>query len=139
MISENITKQQFIINVLERDVKRIFAAQRTIAEQNIYVSGRELKKTKRKGPEIGVRSGSLRRSLETADYAIAAQGERFMLSASIVRHMRFIDMKKYGNRKIYNRQLWGILYNNTLKDIKYNYGNAIADNVFDDLVRAFKQ
>jgi hypothetical protein len=137
MITENITKQQFIVQVLERDIKRIFAAELAIAQENIYVSGKELKVTKQRGYKIGVRSGALLESLQNPDYVIQAQGEKFIVSAGIVKHMRFIDMKKYGNRRIYNRQVWGILYNNALKDIRFNYGNAIADSVFDDIVEAF--
>jgi hypothetical protein len=137
MITDNITKQQFIIQVLERDIKRIFAAELAIARENIYVSGKELKVTKRKGKKIGVRSGALLESLQNPDYIIHTQGEKFIISSGIVKHMRFIDMIKYGNRKIYNRQVWGILYNNSLKDIRFNYGNAIANSVLDDLVEAF--
>ena len=137
MISENITKQQFIIQVLERDIKRIFAAQRAIAEENIYVEGKKLKVTKKRRYKIGVRSGALLASLENPDYLIQSQGDKFIVSAGIVKHMRFIDMEKYGNRRIYNRQIWGILYNNALKDIRFNYGNTIANSVFDDLVEAF--
>ena len=137
MISENITKQQFIIQVLERDITRIFAAQLAIAQENIYVSGKELKVKKRRGAKIGVRSGALLESLRNPDYYIQAQGDKFIVSAGIVKHMRFIDMQRFGNRRIYNRQIWGILYNNALKDIRFNYGNAIANSVFDDLVEAF--
>ena len=139
MISDNITKQAFIIQVLERDVRNIYKAQLAIAKHNIYVSGKELKVTKRRGAKIGVRSGSLLESLQNPDYLIQANGGQFIVSAGIVKHMRFIDMKKYGNRKIYNRQVWGILYNNALKDIKYNYGKSISDAVGETLREAFSQ
>jgi len=139
MISENITKQQFIIQVLERDIRNIYKAQLAIAQQNIYVSGKQLKVTKRRGAKIGVRSGALLESLENPDYMIQAQGDKFIVSAGIVKHMRFIDMKKFGNRKIYNRQVWGILYNNALKDIKFNYGQAISDTLGEKLREAFNQ
>jgi len=137
MISEKITKQEFIIQVLERDIRNIYKAQLAIAQKNIYVQGKALKKTKRSGPKIGVRSGSLMESLQNPDYLIQAQGEKFIVSAGIVKHMRFLDMKKIGNRKIYNRQVWGILYNNALKDIKFNYGKTISDSVGDALQEAF--
>ena len=127
MISEKISKQGFVIQVLERDVQNIYKAQLAIVLTNIYVSGKTLKVKKRPGPNIGVRSGSLLASLQNPDYLIQAQGEKFIVSAGIVKHMRFLDMKKYGNRKIYNRQLWGILYNNALKDLKYHYGKEIYD------------
>ena len=127
MISDNITITAFIIQVLERDIQNIYKAQLAIAQHNIYVSGRELEIKKRRGSKIGVRSGSLLQSLQNPDYLMHAQDEKFTISAFIVKHMRFIDMKKYGDRGIYNRQVWGILYNNALKDIRYNYGNAVTD------------
>ena len=139
MLSENITKQQFIIQILERDIRNIFKAQLAIAQQNIYIEGKQLKTTKRRVPKIGVRSGALLESLQNPDYLIQAQGDKFIVSSGIVKHMRFIDMKKFGNRKIYNRQVWGILYNNALKDIRYNYGKTISDVVGEKLRESFNQ
>jgi len=146
MISDNITKQDFIVQVLERDVHNIYKAQLAIAQKNIYISGKQLKVTKRHGAKIGVRSGALLKSLENPNFMIQAQGEKFIVSAGIVKHMRYLDMKRisskgkeYGNWKIYNRQVWGILYNNALKDIKFNYGQAISDVVGEKLREAFNQ
>jgi len=136
MISQNITKQEFIVQVLERDIQNIYNAQLAIAQQNIYIEGKELKVKKRRGAKIGVRSGALLESLQNPDYLIQAQGEKFIVSAGIVKHMRFIDMKKFGNRKIYNRQVWGILYNNALKDIKFNYGKEIRNFISEKLQEA---
>ena len=39
-------------------------------------------------------------------------------------YIRFLDMKKHGNYGIYNRQVWGILWNNSLQTIKYGYGKG---------------
>jgi len=139
MISSNITKQEFITQVLERDIRNIYQSQLLIAQQNIRVTGRELKKIKRAGPTIGVRSGSLINSLQNPDYWIQMQGENLTVSAYIVRHMRFLDMKRLGNWHIYNRQVWGILYNNALKDIRYNYGREIENRVGKALDEAFNK
>jgi hypothetical protein len=48
-------------------------------------------------------------------------------------------MKRLGNWKIYNRQIWGILYSNALKDIKQRYGEYIGDTVGDALRDAFEK
>ena len=137
MISENITKQQFIIEVLQRDLNNIYKAQLGIARQNIYVEGKELKVKRKHTKKIGVRSGALLKSLENPDFVIQASGEKFVVSAGIVLHMRFIDMKKYGNRRIYSRQVWGILYNNALRDIRSGYGQELYDVVKAALHEAF--
>ncbi|MDR0681170.1 MAG: hypothetical protein LBG15_04870 [Dysgonamonadaceae bacterium] len=139
MISENITKQEFIVQVLERDLNNIYKAQRLIAQKNIYVECRALEVVHRKGKKIGVRSGALLASLENPDFLIRISGEKFIVSAAIVKQIRFIDMKKFGNRKIYNRQVWGILYNNALKDLRFNYGKALRDYVGAKLNEAFNQ
>ncbi|MEA4918165.1 hypothetical protein SDC9_91940 [bioreactor metagenome] len=137
MISDKITKSEFVIQVLERDVKNIYNAQLLIARQNIYIKGRALKKEKRGGALIGRKTGRLLESLENPDYVIAQRGDKFIVSSGIVKHMRFLDMKRLGNRKIYNRQLWGILYNNSLRDIRQGYGKELYDFVGDTLRNAF--
>ena len=43
MISDNIIKSSFITQVLERDLRNIYAAQSLIATKNTYVEGRDLK------------------------------------------------------------------------------------------------
>jgi hypothetical protein len=137
MISENITKQQFIVSILKRDVEHIYSAQRLIATKNIYIKGKQLKATKRKGEKIGERTGSLLESLQNPDYSVYAEGNKFIISAGIVKHMRFLDMKHLGNRMIYNRQVWGILYNNSLREIKSGYGQHLHDLVEEALQKAF--
>ncbi len=136
MISDQIIKSDFIVSVLERDVLNVFKAQRLIAQHNVYVEGRNLKQKRGKGSSIGQRSGALMASLSNPDYSISSSGS-FLVVANIVKHMRFLDMKKRGNRKIYNRQVWGILYNNTLPEIKYSFGSSTRDLLGEELQRAF--
>jgi hypothetical protein len=137
MITDNITRQQFIIQVLNEDVRAIYDAQLLIARENIYIEGKELKIKKKQGKKIGTKTGDLLRSLENPDYTIRAEGENFIVTANIIRQMRFLDMKKYGNWKIYNRQVWGILYNNSLRRILHGYGAEIRNNVRAVLESAF--
>jgi hypothetical protein len=51
--------------------------------------------------------------------------------------MRFLDMKHFGNHKIYNKQVFGILYKNALRDIRYRYGQETSDTIGDLLRSAF--
>jgi hypothetical protein len=139
MITENIIKQDFIVNVIQRDIKNIFAAQLSIAQRNTYIEGKELKVKKRRGSIIQRRSGQLLSALENPDYMLQFQGEKFIAVASYPLYIRFLDMKHIGNRRIYNRQIWGILYNNSLKDIKYRCGQNIADNIGNVLRGIFEQ
>jgi hypothetical protein len=136
MISDNIIKEGFIVDVLKRDLSNIYRAQLGIAKQNIYIEGKELKKKKRPGETLKVRTGRLLASLENPDFVIQATGQEFIVSAKIMKYMRFLDMKRLGNWKIYNRQVWGILHNNSYRDIKYRYGEEIADYVREALEQA---
>ncbi len=137
MISEEIAKTEFVVGILKRDVENIYQAQRLIARRNIYITGKELRKQQRYGRGIGVRTGRLLRSLDNPNYLIGSNSDGLLVSAEIVQHMRFLDMRKFGNRRIYNRQLWGILYKNTLPEIKYKFGSEVRDKVGDALREAF--
>jgi hypothetical protein len=87
MITDHITRQQFIIQVLNEDVRAIYDAQLLIARENIYIEGRELKIRQKRGKKIGTKTGDLLRSLENPDYTIRGEGENFIVTANIIRQM----------------------------------------------------
>ena len=142
MITESISKADFIVQVLDRDVKNIYMAQRLIAEQSIYISGKDLKSKREKYSSILRKSGRLLRSLSAADYDIKFDGAKFNVTSQIALHTRFLDMKKFGNHRIYNAQVWGILYGapkGTIYTIRNMYGQRIYDLVGQALQRALKE
>jgi hypothetical protein len=130
MFTDSITKQ-FAIQVIGRDIKNIYSAQLLIAQKNIYVEGRDLRYTKRKGATLAERSrtGNLVNALQNPDFKIQAGDAKITVINTISKRLRFLDMRDHGNWRIYNRQVWGILYNNALQDIKAGYGNQIHDYV----------
>ncbi len=138
MITEEMTKSQFIVEVLQRDVKNIYLAQLLIAEKNIRLQGQDLQQKKRRGPKIGTRTGDLLQSLQNPKYSIAGVNGAFRVEANNAIQTRFLDMKHLGNWKIYNRQVWGILYRNSLFDVKYGYGSQIRNHLGEALHRAFE-
>lgn len=129
MITDQMTKSQFVVEVLNRDFANIYRAQLLIAEKNIRIEGRSLKQKKGSGKTIGTRSGRLLESLRNPDYSIRLNHEQVVSESNIPLYIRFLDMNKKGNWMIYNRQIWGILYNNSLIDIKYRYGQQIYNFV----------
>ncbi len=135
---ENMSQDEFIRAVLERDARNIYRAQKLIVSERIYLKGKELKATQRK-KGIKKRSGRLEDSLDSPDFIIQSEGEQFNLIAKYPLYIRFLDMKSKGNWQVYNRVIWGILYNNALKDIKHRYGQTIADRVGNSLREAFKK
>lgn len=53
-------------------------------------------------------------------------------------YLRFLDMKRLGNYRIYNRPLWGILYRETLVDIKYEFRQWLQKNFTQEIIDAYK-
>ena len=133
--SNSISQAEFVRKVLERDTKNIFKAQELIIAQRLYLSGKDLKAKKRqKG--INKRSGKLEQSVTTPEYFIHSQGEQFSVAAMYPIYIRFLDMKRLGNWRLFNRPVWGILYNNALRDIAFKYGDEIRDFVGEALQNA---
>lgn len=137
MVTEQMTKSEFVVEVLNRDVENIYRAQLLIAEKNIRLQGASLKAVKRSGKKIGTRSGKLLETLRDPHYSIAGVNGKFQVQAYIPLQSRFLDMKHLGNWMIYNRQVWGILYRNSMFDIKYRYGDNIRNAVGEALREAF--
>lgn len=138
MITEKMTKTEFVTEILKRDMENIRKAQLNIATKNEYVEGKELKTRKRRGKTIADSNAGIVESLRSPNYTIIATGSSFRIEADVLKKLRFYDMKHLGNWKIYNRQVWGILYNNALIDIKYRYGQKIRDVLGEALNDAFK-
>ena len=47
-------------------------------------------------------------------------------------------MKKHGNYQIYNRQIYGILYHDTLGKVKYEYQDYIRERVKEMFASSLK-
>ena len=138
MVTGQMTKTEFVVQVLNRDVRNIYKAHQLIAEKNIRLQGADLKVKKRQGSRMGSRSGHLLESLQNPNYSVVTMYGQFQVQAYIPLYLLFFDMKHLGNWMIYNRQVWGILYNNSRVDIKYGYGDQIRDILGDSLRRAFE-
>lgn len=131
--ASKLDKPEFVRVILDRDLRNIFKAQLLAVKSKTYLKGKELRVTKRRQEGIQRRTGNLEDSLENPNYFIKSQGENFLAESNIPIYMRFLDMRDKGNHQIYNRILWGILYNNAYPDIRYGYGREIKDVVGDAL------
>jgi len=139
--SSKLTKSEFIRVILDRDARNIYKAQSLIVTRNTYIRKNKKEKTlklttKQKGG-ITRRTGTLDKSLSSPNYFMKSQGSEFILQMNYPLYIRFLDMRKKSNLQVYNRQIWGIVYNNTIPDIKYGYGNELRDFVGDMLKEAF--
>lgn len=141
-MNEDLIKQEFIRERIEKDIRAIFEAQLLIARERIYTRTRYSKEGRSFYQEQGTgatleRDSLLLKALETPQYKIEASGNGIISTSNIPMYMRFMDMKRVGNWQIYNRQVWGILYNNTINVIRYEYGKQVRDQIYARLANAF--
>jgi hypothetical protein len=136
MFTDSINRQ-FITGIIMRDIRNIYRAQELIASKNIYITGRERNWHKRPGPAIQGRD-SLLKHLQNPSVNLTGDIENITVENTIQIRLRFLDMQAHGNWKIYNRQVWGILYNNALQDIRAGCGERIRDWLGDELRTIFE-
>ncbi len=135
MEAESI-KAQYFRAQLEKGIRDIFEAQRAIATERIYQSGHDRIREKRGGSTIQGRSGVLLEALTNPRYHITPDGEGIRTETTLPTYIRFLDMKRHGNYQIYNRQIWGILYKETLINTKYEFRDWLKKH-FPELLEQF--
>lgn len=112
-------RAQYFRQQLEAGVRDIVEAQRVVADSRIY---------SRPEPEDhGSRSGRLLAALQSPDSTFRVLGNSVSVMVRVPVYMRFLDMRRRADMKIYNRQIWGILYAGTLQDVKYEYRDWLRD------------
>lgn len=114
-------KVQYLKQQVERGIREIFEAQRKIAASGTYTQGREMRTVQRKGGGVHQRTGTLLKALSAPSFNVQQQGQGVAASSNVPMYIRFLDMKKHGNWKIYNRQIWGILYHEVRARIRFEF------------------
>ena len=124
MLSNDIVKQNFIIDTVSAGLNKVQQVQMSIA---LGASDKVRKKFDMDQIYNDIRSRSLNVYGATGHY---------MFSLDIVKKLRFSDMRKLGNLKIYNKRVWGQLYVDTLpvlqNGITENLSTAIGDELQQD-------
>lgn len=119
---------------ITRGVAEVFRTQREIIDHHLYQEGRERTlKIRHNGREIHDQSGALRDMLRNPDYHVAVTGGGVVSTATIPLRLRFFDMKHLGNWRVYNRQVWGIMYYDVLRNIKYTTAESLRDTIYKRL------
>ena len=124
-MAENF-KTDFFTDRIGRGIQDIFQAQLDIATKRIYQKGRERKKVQGTGEIIQGRSGALMAALQNPNYSVVPDGEGVIARSNLPLYNRFLDMKKHGNYQIYNRQIYGILYHDTLGTVSYTHLHIVS-------------
>ncbi len=133
----NNTALIYMRGQIARAVDDIIRAQRDIAMARVYRTGYDRTVRQGSGRTVRGRSGALLRALESPSSRVwipVSGGVEARTSLPL--YIRFLDMKEHGNYMIYNRQIWGILYADTLANIKYEYRDWLREK-FPELLDNF--
>lgn len=130
--SDKITK--YFTEYVNRGFRRIFDEQRHIAAAKIYG-----KKAYRTDGTVRSRSGELQKALASPSFSISGSGYGISAKAEYPTYLRFLDMKRLGNYRIYNRPIWGILYKETFRDIRYEFSAWLSKNFADSIRESYQQ
>lgn len=128
---------QYFRQQLQSGVEKIFADQRQIAASRIYAKPNSRAGVRRDGSFYEGRSGTLLEALSNPQYLISASGQNTTLTVRLPQYIRFIDMRRRQNAKIYNRPIWGTLYSETMQNIRFEYREWLRKHVGDMLQSSF--
>lgn len=129
MEESEVLKGELFRQYLEKGIKDIFAAQRQIAAKKLADP------TPRQARS---RSGELMRSLQNPQYMLQPEGGGVRSEIYWPTYIRFLDMKRQGNWKIYNRQVWGILYKETFVKMRFEISKKLQEYTAEILSRSFE-
>lgn len=130
---------QFIHREITKGIRDIYAAQRRIAQSRIYQEGHARSLKQGSGRAVKGRTGALMNALTNPSERVwtGTLSVHALLNYPI--YIRFLDMKRHGNFKIYNRQIWGILYKETFQNIRFGYAAWLREQLLADLKQCFQQ
>jgi hypothetical protein len=126
LISEKIVKDKFIVDTLRNKFDEIRAVQLKI----LSLADDKIRK-KFNIPNIEEKVSN------RLPFITGSSGQ-IMLSLLITKRFRFLDMKKLGNLKIYNKQVWGTVYNDIAPELKYGFSEEIKDSIRNELKQAIE-
>ena len=132
MAAEDIDRRYFT-EQLQKGIRDIFKAQRLIAQKNIYQKGSDRVQSKREGSKLKSRSGALMNALLSPEFSVNPDGQGVHAEMKYPTYIRFLDMKRLGNWKIYNRQIWGILYKDTSVKMRYGFSDWLNNLLYDSV------
>lgn len=130
---------QFIHREITRGLRDIYAAQRNIASSRIYQEGHDRKVRQGSGRTVRGRSLALMAALTHPSDTVWSGTLSVHALLKYPLYIRFLDMKRHGNFKIYNRQIWGILYKETFQNIRYGFADWLREQLREDLRQCFQQ
>lgn len=124
---------KYFTEYVNRGFRRIFEEQRRVAAAKIY--GKQAYRT---DGTPRSRSGLLQQALASPTFSITGSGSGISAKAQYPTYLRFLDMKRLGNYRIYNRPVWGILYKETFNDIRFEFSAWLRKNLADSIRESYQ-
>lgn len=118
---------KYFTEYIQRGFRKIFAKQRNIAANKIY--GNQIPRS---------RSGRLQKALESPLLNIIQGASGITAAVNYPTYIRFLDMKRIGNYRIYNRPIWGILYKETFSDIRYEFRQWLTQYLKTEISESYQ-
>lgn len=118
----------FIHEQLSKTLRKLFAEQQRLVSTRVYARGTKADKARRTGRLLEEVQG-LRSKVNWSNEGNSA---RFDYPV----YIRFLDMKRNGNRKIYNRPVWGHIYG-AVNAMRYEFRDWMADYLSNTLRESF--
>jgi len=131
MDQNELQVQGFLQQVLDYGIRKIYDRQLEIASQRRAERRANARRNYAAAGEQII--GHLRQRLSQ----LQVQGSTAEVISQIPLVMRFVDMKRYGNWEIYNKQVWGMLYRDVFSDLSQKYRSYIIFQMRLQLGRAF--
>jgi len=125
---------KYFTEYIRRGFRNIFEEQRRIAANKIY--GKQAYRTD--GSKRS-RSGRLQKALESPTLILDGSGSSLSAAVKYPTYIRFLDMKRLGNYRIYNRPIWGILYKQTFRDIRYEFHDWLKKFTTTTISNSYQQ
>lgn len=124
MITDEMIKSEFIHRTVARDMKIIYDMQQSVVSE-MFTGG----------------TGRLANYLSSKPLSLAIDSEYIKTyHVRVLSYLRFLDIryrKQDGDKRqklaLYNRIVWGVLYNETLPDLKYTFTKEVRQKIDSEL------
>jgi hypothetical protein len=126
MISEKIIKDKFIVDTVKRNLNELQSVQ-----LKILAGADERIRRKFDIPAI-------EQSIRSNVFSFNGSNGNFIISQRIPKQLRFLDMKKFGNLRIYNKKVWGYIYGEIAGELMYGLSEEIRKGIRKELEQAFQ-
>lgn len=131
MITEQLIRDRFISETIQRGIHKIYSTQQQVIRANYQL-----------------RTGKLLTSLSAHKFSSISQDYKQTFFVSILPYLRFLDIAyrsrndriakhRRANIALYNRVVWGVLYHETFPQLSYGFTDEVRQQIGNELKEIF--